>query len=477
MNPRWGRSRAVGVSTVASSTVASEPCRLTICGPTRSVEVAVPAYVPLADVLPTLISYVGDNLPDAGLEHGGWVLQRLGGPVLDEDLSLAALGLRDGEVVHLLPRSAQLPPADFDDLVDGVATGIAARPDRWRPAMTRWLMLGLVLVGVAAAGVPLFLAGPTLGTTIAGGIAAALLAAATAVVARALGDAAGAGVLGAGAIGFASFAAASVPALVGGHNPGHLAMAGGAGAAGFALLVVTATGSWHAAGTGVATASAIVAIAGTIHGFTTLTAIEVAAVVLALVVPLAALVPVSAFRMARMQLAPLPTTPEELQQNLDPEPGAAVIARTAAADRYMTALYWALGSATAGCLALLAAQPTWPARLLTATAVLLVALHARVMVSAWQRLAAVVPACCGGLVLTVSVTGNLGPAGRFVMFGTLLAAAGLLYAGSALLPGRRLVPHFGRAADLLQSLSAAALLPLVLWVLDLYRVALGWWGG
>jgi len=35
---------------------------------------------------------------------------------------------------------------DFDDLIDGVATGISGRPDRWRPAMTRRLLTGLIAV-------------------------------------------------------------------------------------------------------------------------------------------------------------------------------------------------------------------------------------------------------------------------------------------------------------------------------------------
>ena len=70
------------------------------------------------------------------------MLQRLGEPALDEDLGTAALGLYDGDVLHLRPRGDQLPPVDFDDLVDGVATGTAERPDRWRPEMTRRFVLG-----------------------------------------------------------------------------------------------------------------------------------------------------------------------------------------------------------------------------------------------------------------------------------------------------------------------------------------------
>src|SRR6266566_8239494 len=101
------------------SAVVDDLCRLTVCGPAKSVELAVPVHVPLIDLLPALVGHLGDDLADAGLEHGGWVLQRLGDPPLREDLSIAALGLHDGDVVHLRPRSDQLPPPDFDDLIDG----------------------------------------------------------------------------------------------------------------------------------------------------------------------------------------------------------------------------------------------------------------------------------------------------------------------------------------------------------------------
>jgi hypothetical protein len=87
------------------------------------------------------------------------VFQPLGDQPLREELSVAALALHDGDVVHLRPRSEQLPPLDFDDLIDGVATTISARPDRWRPDMSRRLLAGLLAVPLAAGLV--VLAGPS----------------------------------------------------------------------------------------------------------------------------------------------------------------------------------------------------------------------------------------------------------------------------------------------------------------------------
>src|SRR3954468_18448396 len=118
-------------STAAPAAGTGELCRLVLCGPNSRIELAVPVHVPLAHLLPTLLSRLGGDLATAGLAHGGWVLQRLGGGPPDEALGTAALGLADGDTLYLRPRDDQLPPVDFDDLIDGVATGISNRSDRW----------------------------------------------------------------------------------------------------------------------------------------------------------------------------------------------------------------------------------------------------------------------------------------------------------------------------------------------------------
>jgi len=94
-------------------------CRITVRTPVRSIDLAVPSDVPVADLLPTLLSYGGDDLAESGIEHGGWVLQRLGGAPLDEEHTIDAADLRDGETIFLRPRADTLPEPHFDDLVDG----------------------------------------------------------------------------------------------------------------------------------------------------------------------------------------------------------------------------------------------------------------------------------------------------------------------------------------------------------------------
>ncbi|MFD9355127.1 EsaB/YukD family protein [Streptomyces sp. NPDC060031] len=106
-------------------------------GPLKVVELSVPSDVPLADLLATVIGFSGDELAEEAVEAGGWVLQRLGAE---------ALGLKDGEDLHLRHRRDTMPLVHFDDLVDGISTGPRDRGDSWRPALTHHLALALALL-------------------------------------------------------------------------------------------------------------------------------------------------------------------------------------------------------------------------------------------------------------------------------------------------------------------------------------------
>ncbi|MFD8820369.1 EsaB/YukD family protein, partial [Streptomyces sp. NPDC059627] len=125
-------------------------CRLTVRAPEKSLDLAVPADIPVADLLPVIVGYAGDDLHEAGLEHGGWALQRIGGAPLDPEGTLLSLELHDGDVVLLRPATEALPPVRFDNLVDGVAATVRALPNSWSPTASRWALrsvLAAVLLG------------------------------------------------------------------------------------------------------------------------------------------------------------------------------------------------------------------------------------------------------------------------------------------------------------------------------------------
>jgi type VII secretion integral membrane protein EccD len=456
----------------------SDVCRLTVYGPESSVELAVPVHVPLVDLLPALASHLGGNLADAGLEHGGWVLQRLGDRPLREELSAAALGLHDGDVVHLRPRSGQLPPADFDDLIDGVAAGIAGRPDRWRPELSRALLTGLLAVPLAAAA-GLLAAGQPGSRGVAIAAVLALLALVSAGVAsRAFGDRVTARLLGMAAVGYAAIAGSQLPLLHGGtgllgggNGPGATLLAAAAAATALALLAAMLTGGGDPVFAALIAVTGLAAVAGTFWAFLPVGRPQVAAVTLVLVVPLGALVPVLSFRVAGMRLDPPPTTPDELQANLDPVPGQYVLERTRWADRYMGALYTALGIVAGICLAVLGLAGGPRVDLVAGDAIVLLLLHARLMVAARQKLAAIVPAVAGAAIMITVAGLRASPHTRMLLVSGVTVAAGLLWAGQRTLPGRKLVPIWGRIGDLLESLTALALLPATLWLLNLFALA------
>jgi type VII secretion integral membrane protein EccD len=437
-------------------------------------------HVPLIDLLPALIGHLGGDLADAGLDHGGWVLQRLGQAPLKEESSLAALGLHDGDVVHLRPRADQLPPIDFDDLIDGVAVGIAKRPNSWRPQTTRRLLTVLLAVPLTA-GLALLAGHPgRLSEVVTAALGLGLLGLA-AVASRAFADAAAAGLLAAAAIGYATVAGFGLQAVnVASISPHQLltwgafsagllpAAAAAAGAAGLAAL---GTGGRTRALVAVTAAATLVAVGGVLAAFTRLGPAPVAAVVLALALPLGAIVPLIAFRLAQLRLDPIPTSPDDLQADIDPIPGRHVLERTRRADGYTSALYCALAVVSGVCLIVLAIATGWPAHVVAIAAIALLLMHARVMVALWHRLAAILPGVCGLAMLITAAGLRADPHLRLVVLTGLVVSCGLLLAAARKLPDHKLLPYWGRAGDILQSLAALVLIPATLWLLNLYQFA------
>jgi type VII secretion integral membrane protein EccD len=197
--------------------------------------------------------------------------------------------------------------------------------------------------------------------------------------------------------------------------------------------------------------------------------------VLACALAIGAAVPVIASRFAGLRIPPLPTTPEEFQQGIDPEPSRVVLERTKRAHEHIGLLYLGLGAVAAGCLLLLGTTPGICARTLAAVASLLLLLHARDLLGVPARLALLVPGVAGPATVLVDLTLDQPPPVRPAVVAGLLGLAGLLLAVARTLPGRRLLPHWGRIADLAHTGTAIAILPLVLAVAGVYAKARAGW--
>ncbi|MFE6826207.1 type VII secretion integral membrane protein EccD [Streptomyces sp. NPDC057690] len=447
-------------------------CRVTIRASERSVDLAVPSDVPIADLLPVVIGYAGDDLEETGLEHGGWVLQHLGGAPLDLEATAQSLELRDGDTLYLRPRVETLPEAHFDDLVDGMAATLRERPHQWSQDATRRLLRTLLVCSVAVALAILVLPGaPVAVRAVTAALMGVLLLAGAAAASRAMADngtATALALMAGPCLGATGWLLPVLGAGDGAASTGSRllsAAAASAAGAGLALILISGPARFFLASAVVAVA---VWLAGLLMVVAGLPAAHAAALVAVVATLLGAGVPAVSFWLAGLRMPPLPTNAEELQQGIDPEPGERLVVRTVRAEGWMTALYGAVGAICAGALTTLGSEPATPARVTSFVLALLLTLHSRGIGNAVQRVSVLLPGLWGGAVLVVSLALRSGTADRLLLVVLLSGLAAGLAVLCWALPGRRLVPHWGRAAELLHSASAIALLPLVLWVLGVY---------
>ncbi|MGW2654582.1 type VII secretion integral membrane protein EccD [Streptomyces sp. NPDC001478] len=445
-------------------------CRLTVRTPERLIDLAVPADVPVADLLPILLDHAGDGLAEKGIEHGGWVLQRLGEKPLDEESTPEALSLRDGETLLLRPRNDALPAIHFDDLVDGVSTTMRERPHGWAARTSRWLLRGAAVVLLAAGLLVPALPGgsPALRAAVAAGTGLLVLFGA-ASASRAVGDAAAGAALGMLVAPYLALAGWLLPAGDAGPQLlGSRLLAASAAAAGGAVLSVAAV----AAFVPLLMCTAVVAVAGAVWGVLMLTmdvpATHAASIVAVIAVAFGGMVPGISFRLSGLRLPALPANAEQLQEGIEPHPNQRVVTRTALAEEWMTALYAATGLVCAGVLTALAVDRGTASQVTATVLSVLLLLHARGIGNVWQRPAVMLPGLYGLVLTAVHAAAVLTPGQRPALLAALLALAATAAIASWTVPGRRMLPHWGRAADIAHSLAAVALIPLALWVLGVY---------
>lgn len=442
-----------------------ELCRLTVRAPGTVFELAVPVDVPVAELLPVFADLAGGGLHEEGLLHGGWSLQRLGGPPLDEEGTAHSLELRDGEVLHLRARDESLPEAAFDDLVDGVSESLRARSDSWDPALARVALLGGAVAALAAGFVALALPGSA---TVRGTVAACLavlLILCAAAVSRAVGDAGGGGALGVTAVPYLALAAALIPE---GGSPHAVlgarllsAGAAGTGAAVLALAAVAACGPLFLGALCLALAlggGGVLVLAG-------LDLPEAAGVTGLVAVVLGGIAPNLASRLAGLRLPDLPNDAAQLQEGIEPHPTAAVALRAERADRLLTALLAAFALVTAASATAVLTGPGdggdgWPAPVFALLLGVLLLLHARRIGNRWQRLAVVTAGGYVPLLVAFLAAAHGTLAVRLEVIAGLTVVAAVAAVSAWTVPGRRLVPYWGRAGDLVQTAAAVALVPL-----------------
>ncbi len=460
-----------------SPAAGADLCRITVVGPSRRVDIALPGYVPFADLFPAVARYAGLDGPDGTAEQGGWVLQRLGQAPFAPSMTPLQAGLRDGEMIYLRPQRTQLPRLAFDDVADVIATGVNEQPGRWAPRDTRRVALGIGAAALLAGPVVILRSGPpwTVPSLAAAAVAAALLVA-VAAVARAAADSGAGTVLGYAAIPYAFLAGllgpASTTALT---HLGALQLLSACAAVALAAVIAAAASAEVPMFFGLAGAALLGVVASWVgYAFGTLGADGAAAVVVAPTLALTPLIPAAAFRMARMSLPPVPRHADDLRRDTLTVDGAEVFDRTAAADRFVTSAVAGIALVAGGAAAALAFGRGWLGPVMCGALGCTLLLRSRIFTGLAQRLWLLIPGYGCLVLLAVSAarrTSQLHYLG--IGLAALIAGAALVVGVGMWLPAHRPSPFWGRAADIADTLLIVSLFPLALGVAGIFGYVRG----
>ncbi len=442
--------------------------RVVIVAPRTRVDVALPADLPLVELLPMLLDMVGERSPDGGAQHDGWVLAPVAGDPLDPARTLRSLDILDGTALTLRPGRSVVAEPIFDDVVDAIAASVrSVTDDRQMRDLTGALAAGagLLLAAFVVIRGPHTLAGASLASL----AAAAALTAATGIV-RSGGSRLVAVTVAASGAAAAYAAGLSVPGDPVGY-PGVLLAASST----FVYAVL--------AGMLVRTGIVVMTTIATVAGFTLPAALAgiglssrpafVTMLVGAVALAAITILPWFAVRLARLPLPVIPTTPDELRDSALGVDFAAVGARAAVAAEY-------LDGATIGCAVVAGAgatvalaEGTTMATLFGAAVVVALLLRVRSVVGRLPRL--------GLVVAGLSAAGlGLGWVALTLPEQTLpIASVTLVLVTIAILvtvfrPRRTLSPMTSRAIDITENLVLVAVLPLALGAVDLYSVVRHW---
>lgn len=448
--------------------------RVTVVAPRTRIDVALPADVAVADLMPMILDMTAESSPDGGAGHGGWCLARLGGEQLEPGRALASLGIVDGDLLQLRKRSDNPPPPLYDDVVDAIAT---ATPGSFRP-WTKETAQRIAHLGAGAAlvfaALALVYAGPldggaSVGPAVAAGLAALLFIGVAGALARVY-DAPDTAVLlaAAGAIPMAFVAGLhAVPGMP--ESPNLLL--------GSVLVVVFAAASiWLTAG-GV-TVFVAYGAAGTLGvlGFLVGTFVEttpqaIAGGAAAIALLGISLLPRITIQLSKLPLPVVPTDSEDLKESTPFPDFAHIEKRSGIAHEYLTGLIVGCGGVAAVSAVVIATQDTVWSFLLSIVVALVLLLRGRSYANGAQAIALLTTGMLATAGVAIGAISAASPIARLAyVFGVLvIVAAGALVIG-VVFPQQKFSPVMRRTVDIIEAILIAVVLPLALAVMGLYSV-------
>jgi type VII secretion integral membrane protein EccD len=447
--------------------------RVTVAAPQRRMDVALPDTMLVAELLPHLLRHAGDDLPDGDRRGGGWVLRRASGAVLEPTRNLAAQGVRDGELLHLVPGRENWPELAYDDVVEVIAAGARRVGRSWGEAATRRCAFALTSVVLALGLVILALAGPPWPAPAVVALAlAAVLAVCGILLSRAFSDArAGAAVAASGLpYAFAGGLLLALPEDVALTRAGASSLLLGCAA----LLVFSIIGY-----TGVAAlqrlfmAGLAASLTGLVAALLCLAGVSpagAAAVALTAAIGLLPGYPLFASSLGRLPVPELPDRPEQILADRPLPKRSDVFASVARATELLTGMLLAAAVTSAVATAfLITVDGTAAGALLSFCGAAALLLRARLFALPQQRVPLLVGGIIGfaGLAYWWALETQSGAPRLLVLLAVVVVAALVLAAG--LVYSRRSPsPYLGRAADIADVLAIMALIPLACAVLGIF---------
>jgi type VII secretion integral membrane protein EccD len=451
--------------------------KVTVATPRRRLDVALPEAVPVNELLPHLLRHAGEGVADDGEKHGGWSLRRATGGLLEPARNLAAQGVRDGDMLHLVPRRAEWPEPAYDDVVEIIASGSRRAGRSWGGAATRRCalasvvaLLALGVVAVGGSGPPFPLAG-----LVALGLAG-VLAVTGILLARALPDGVAGAVVAGCALPYAGLGGLLVAAPPG-LTPGQL----GAPHLLLGSMTMVLTGVAGYVGVGALARIFVAGIATGLLGtlaallcLASMTPAGAAAVALTVAIGLLPGYPLLAVWLGRLPVPALPERPEEMLQDQPTPARSEVFVAVNRAHELLTGFLHAAAVVSAGCAVIMMWSGQGSAVWLAAVGALALMLRARLFAVPRQRVPLLASGAAVMAVLLFAVAGTVpAPVRLLLSLSVIVFVTGLVLAAGLVYSRRAPSPYVGRAADILDIMAIMALLPLTGGVVGLYSALQG----
>ncbi|WP_109525453.1 MULTISPECIES: type VII secretion integral membrane protein EccD [Nocardia] len=473
-----------------------ELCRVSVIGGNTQLDLGLPATIPIAAFITDLVELIESRNPDltereegAPLRTSHWTLAKIGRDPIPPDQNLTAAEVFDGELLVLRSVTAKESPALFDDVIDAVSKLTTDTFRNWSARAAGWMGVVLALVSSLAA-VGLLIAAKQDGASWAIGFVAlgpgiAGLAAAAIAMRR---YRARMPAVALSLYGVLLCAAAALLFVPNGIGSPHLMFAAVA-------ALVAAVAGYSATGVGATLTSATVmtvlfgGVAALVRMVWDIDASKIAAGVLVAALIMIAMAPRLAVAAARLPVPPVPTAGAAIDPaDHEPRPtiedigaigatalpsAAGLELRAKVANEYQSGVI--IGSAVAAVLSsVLVADPFGAARWQGITLGLVIAVILSLRGRAFADLTQSATLIGAGAValLAVLVTVALGhPSWLVPMAGILLVIAASMVAFGVIGPHTEMSPVTRRAGEIFEYLLIVTVIPLVLWVMDLYSAA------